>query len=76
MKTHRESFPEQYGHPYVGKLLYVRHHGKEIHRGIATRVVQSKFGQLVHFEGTEKAYRAVDCEYVTEDQPSDIREKS
>lgn len=72
MKSHRESFPEQYQHPMVGKPVFVTHRGREVFRGTVTRVVQSRFGQLAHFEGTDKAYRVIDCEYVTGDAPGEL----
>jgi hypothetical protein len=43
--THRELYAEQYGHPLVGKLVYVS--DEPFIYGTVARVVPSRFGELV-----------------------------
>jgi hypothetical protein len=71
MKTHKETYPEQYTHPLVGKqvrVVIVKQGGaREIARGTLTRVVSSSFGQLAILDGDAAvAYSIRDCQPVGE----------
>lgn len=46
-KTHRESYPEQYTHPLVGKLV----EAPDGTRFTVERIVGSRFGQLAPLPG-------------------------
>ena len=59
MKTHRETYPEQYSHPLVGVRVRLRTGALT---GTVTRVVSSRFGQLAEIDGnSETFYRVTDC---------------
>jgi hypothetical protein len=52
VKSHRETYPEQYAHPRVGERVVVRRQdGTVAVRGVIERVVSSRFGPLALLEG-------------------------
>jgi len=50
MSTHREEHPEQYSHPIVGHKVRITTHVGEVACGVVERVVQTRFGTLVHLD--------------------------
>jgi hypothetical protein len=61
---HRFWYPEQYDHPLVGKRVRVCQYveGDPIARGVVTRVVSSRFGQLAHLDTSgDTAYAVRQC---------------
>ena len=56
MKSHRETYPEQYSDPLCGKDVQIIHEGKQIAHGKVERVVPSRFGLLVILEGHQQGY--------------------
>jgi hypothetical protein len=58
MKTHRETYPEQYSHPYVGETL-IR---KGTRLGRCSRVVASQFGLLAVIDGSNTAWLVSECQ--------------
>lgn len=77
MKTHRETYPEQYAHPLVGKRVRVRPRGpstEAIAEGVVERVVTSpRWGQLAHLEGDAKSFWAVAALEVCPPQAYSVR---
>jgi hypothetical protein len=62
MKTHKETYPQQYNHPFCGKKVRVRTNGKV---GKVERVINSRFGKLVIFQGKSKiAWLLAYCDIV------------
>ncbi len=73
MITHRELYPTQYTHPLVGRCVRVinRKTKDVITEGIAERVVDTRFGKLVHLEdGGNTFYAISDCQTLAERKPS------
>jgi hypothetical protein len=63
MKTHRESYPEQYNHPLCGKEVRIKTNGTV---GTVERVVDSRFGKLAILKGNSVTAWLVDyCETLT-----------
>ncbi len=62
MKTHRETYPEQYTHPLVGKEVRIK---ISTTTGTVDRVVTSaQFGQLAHLTGSDVFWAVSDCEVI------------
>lgn len=65
VRSHRDTYPEQYRHPLCGKRVRVVHNGKEIARGTVERVMASRFGMIAaldDFDRTQTGYLASECE--------------
>ncbi len=65
MITHRELYPTQYTHPLVNRCVRVinRKTGDGITEGIVERVVDTRFGKLVHLiDGGNTFYAVNDCQ--------------
>jgi hypothetical protein len=55
MKSHRETYPDQYRHPFCGKAVVVDT-GKFRTEGIFERSVTTRFGTLAILEGSPTGY--------------------
>ena len=54
MKTHKETYPEQYSHPMCGKRVQAVHKGKVLADGTVTRVMGTKFVPLAEIDTAKK----------------------
>jgi len=62
MKTHRETYPEQYEHPLCGRRVRVVTGAGFQTDGVVERVVSTRFGLLAHLEGEPRvAWALNDC---------------
>ena len=60
--THRDMYPEQYSHHFVGKQVKVIHSGEVF---TVKRVASTRFGLMCVVDGDEsRGYLAVDCEAI------------
>jgi hypothetical protein len=62
MKTHRETYPEQYRHPMIGRRVTHKRSGTSF---TMERVVRTSFGLLAPVPGTTTAYPVRDLTEVS-----------
>ena len=64
MKSHRETYPEQYTHSLVGKRVDIVARGGKIRaHGVVLRVMDTRFGKLCMLDdGTEGRLAYAVCE--------------
>jgi len=65
MKSHKETYPEQYTHHLVGVRVRVVTHAGPQAEGTVTRVVQTRFGPLAILDDkADVAWAIKDCQEV------------
>ena len=72
MKSHRETYPEQYAHPIVGKRVRIKQIAKSALppiEGVVERVMATSWGPLVDLgttseDGNPVAYRLADADVI------------